>query len=97
MKQQQPDKNAADILAMIGRALHPGLDRHATAEEWPARLAADLGITRETMRSWRRGHDARFGADHPAMDDLMALAERRADEVARVRDELRAWLQRNRS
>jgi hypothetical protein len=95
-KQQRDEKNAADILAEVGRALHPGLDKIALRETCPAPLAADLGVTKETMRSWRRGHDARFGPDHQAFDRLLALADRRADEVVRARDELRAWLERNR-
>jgi hypothetical protein len=33
---------------------------------------------------------------NPALDRLMALADRRAGEVGRARDELRAWLARNR-
>ncbi len=96
MSKQHDDKSPADVLAMVGRALHPGLDKNALRETWPGPLAADLGVAKETMRSWRRGHDARFGADHPAMDDLLALVERRAEEVTAARDELREWLRRNR-
>jgi len=63
---------------------------------WPARLAADLGVTATSLRNWRRGR-APFDAGHGALDDLLEIAERRAYETARARDELRAWLQRNRS
>jgi hypothetical protein len=82
------DKKAADLLAEVGRALH--------GDEWPTKLAADLGVTKDTLRTWRRGRDVHFGPGHHALDRLLALVEGRAGEVARARDELREWLRRNR-
>ena len=96
MPKQQPDLSAADIIALVGRALHPGLGKDALHEVWPSPLAADLGVSKETVRSWRRGKDALFDADHNAFDRLLAVVERRADETARARDDLREWLKRNR-
>jgi len=81
------DKTAADMLNAVGRALH--------GDDWMTRLAVDLGVKRETVRSWHRGN-ARLDADHGMFDRLLALAERRAEETGRARDELREWLQRNR-
>ena len=86
---KQPEPTAADMFNAVGRALY--------GNDWTAGLAAGLGVERETVRSWRRGHDARFGPGHGAMDDLLALAERRSEETARARDELRDWLRRNRA
>jgi len=64
---KQPEPTAADMLNAVGRALY--------GNDWTAGLAAGLGVERETVRSWRRGHDARFGPGHGAMDDLLALGE----------------------
>ena len=93
---KQPDKTAAEMMASVGRALHHGLGKDAIHEAWPGPLAADLGVSKETVRAWRRGKDALFDADHDAFDRLLELAERRADEVCRARDELKSWLRRNR-
>jgi hypothetical protein len=90
------DKSPAEMMASIGRALHPGLDAQALHEIWPSPLAADLGVGKETVRTWRRGRDALFDANHDAFDRLLELVERRAEETARARDELREWLRRNR-
>src|SRR5258708_30078184 len=95
MPKQPDDKSAADILETVGRALHPGLDRNAQGEVWPARLAADLGVSVVSLRNWRRGR-APFDAGHGALDDLLRIAERRAEEVTRARDELKSWLRPNR-
>lgn len=83
MPQRPDDPTAADMLDAVGRALH--------GEDWMTRLAADLGVKRETVRSWRRGN-ARLDASHGMFIRLLALADRRAEETARVRDELREWL-----
>src|SRR5258708_29875151 len=82
------NKTAADLLAEVGRALFD-------SEDWPSRLALALGVERNTLRQWLRGK-SRFGPDHGALDDLLALAERRAEETVRARDELKGWLKRNR-
>jgi hypothetical protein len=82
------NKTAADVLADVGRILYG-------SDDWQARLARDLKIGRHTIQQWRSGK-LPLGPDHGALDDLLALAERRADEVARARDELREWLARNR-
>jgi transposase-like protein len=84
-----PDnKTAADLLSEVGRALFDG-------DDWPSRLALALGVERNTLRQWLRGR-SRFGPEHGALDDLLALAERRAEETVKARDELRDWLKRNR-
>jgi hypothetical protein len=88
MPQRPDDKTAADVLADVGRILYG-------SDDWQARLARDLKIGRHTIQQWRSGK-LPLGPDHGALDDLLALAERRADEVARARDELREWLARNR-
>jgi|SRR5712672_2681000 hypothetical protein len=93
MRKQPDDKTAVDLLVEVGRALFEL--EYEEPPKWPSRLAQALGVKGETLRSWRRGH-APFDASHGALDDLMALAERRAEETARARDELRAWLHRNR-
>jgi hypothetical protein len=87
------EKNAPAILTDVGRALFE--DFYEEPPTWPGRLARALGVKGETLRSWRRGHGT-FEANHPALDRLLALAERRAEETARARDELKEWLQRNR-
>jgi hypothetical protein len=84
---KQPDNRAAGLLREVGLALY--------GEEWRDRLAVALGVQRETIRTWARGGDARFGPDHPAIKDLLALVERRAEETVRARDALRAWLGRS--
>jgi transposase-like protein len=81
------NKTAADLLAEVGRALFD--------DDWPSRLALALGVERNTLRNWLRGR-SQFGPDHGALDDLLALAERRAEEAVRARDELKGWLKRNR-
>jgi hypothetical protein len=85
---QRPDdaQTAADMLGAVGRALH--------GEDWMTRLAADLGVKRETVRSWHRGN-ARLDASHGMFARLLALAEHRAEETARARDELRKWLRQH--
>jgi hypothetical protein len=90
---KQPEKTAIGILESVGRALFE--DAYAEPPEWPKRLARALGVQPESVRNWRRGK-APFTADHGALDDLLALAERRAEETAAARDELREWLKRNR-
>jgi hypothetical protein len=88
MPQRPDDWTAADLLAGVGRAIFPG-------DDWQARLARALGVERDTIRQWQRPKST-FGPDHPVWDRLLALAESRAGETARARDELRAWLDRNR-
>ena len=92
---KQPDKNPAGILADVGRALFEL--EHEEPPKWPGRLARALGVKGETLRSWRRGHDARFGTDHPALDRLLELVSQRRAEIARAEEELREWLRRNRT
>ncbi len=82
------DKTAPEVLTDVGRALFD-------SEDWQSRLAEALGVSRSTIQYWRNGK-MRFEADHGALDRLLALAERRAAETARARDELREWLKRNR-
>jgi hypothetical protein len=53
-------------------------------------------VDRLPTRKQARGGDARFGPDDLAIKDLLALVERRAEETARARDALRAWLGRSR-
>ena len=93
MRKQPDDKTAVDLLVEVGRALFEL--EYEEPPKWPSRLARALGVKAETLRSWRRGH-APFDAGHGALDDLLRIAERRAEEVARARDELREWLKRNR-
>src|SRR5258705_12288083 len=75
MRKQPDDKTAVDLLVEVGRALFEL--EYEEPPKWPSRLAQALGVKGETLRSWRRGH-APFDASHGALDDLMALAERRA-------------------
>ena len=82
------DKTAAEVLADIGRVLNPG-------DDWQARLARELGVGRNTIGQLQRGHLA-FGPDHGLLDDLLALTRRREADVRGAREELEAWLQRNR-
>jgi hypothetical protein len=70
------------------RTLFGGLD-------WQARLAAALGVDRDTVRQWQRPRST-FGPGHPVWDDLLALVSRRRAEVVRAEEELRKWLRRNR-
>jgi hypothetical protein len=94
---KQPEKTPADLLTEVGQALYEFPEfEDPLKSAWQARLSAALAVTRETLRSWRRGHDNRFGPDHNAFDRLLALAEGRAEKVVRARDELREWLARNR-
>jgi hypothetical protein len=88
MNQKQTKKNAADLLAEVGRALFDEPD-------WQARLARALGVERDTIRQWQRPRST-FSPDHPALDRLLALASRRRAEVARAEEELRDWLRKNR-
>jgi hypothetical protein len=81
------DKTGADMLNAIGRALH--------GEDWMTALAADLGVKRETVRSWHRGN-ARLDADHGMFDRLLALVVQRKAALDAAEHELREWLQRNR-
>ena len=59
-----------DMLAAIGRALHG-------EQGWQSALAADLGISRETLRRWLNGH-THLPPDHGVWRDAMALMERAA-------------------
>ena len=88
MNKQQPDKTAPDVLADTGRALFDGPD-------WQARLARALGVRKDTIQHWRSGKMS-LDPGHPALARLLALTDRRADEVCRARDDLREWLRRNR-
>jgi hypothetical protein len=90
---KQLDKTATEILESVGRALFE--DAYTEPPEWPKRLARALRVQPESLRFWRKGK-APFDPSHGALDDLLVLAERKADEAARARDELKSWLQRNR-
>src|SRR5260370_7106703 len=92
MPKQPDDKTAVGILEEVGRALFE--DAYEEPPQWPRRLAKALGVTNESLRSWRRGH-APFDASHGALDDLMALAERRGEETSRARDDLTPRFNRN--
>jgi hypothetical protein len=61
------------------------------SEDWQMRLALTLGVNRSTIQFWRNGK-MRFGPDHPALVRLLELADRRAEEITKARDELRDWL-----
>src|SRR5260370_5908106 len=93
MSKQLEDKSAADVLEAVGRALFEF--EYEEPSQWPSRLARALGVTPVSLRNWRRGR-APFDAGHGALDDLLRIAERRAEEVTRARDELKSWLRRNR-
>ncbi len=93
MSKRLEDKSAADVLEAVGRALFEF--EYEEPSQWPSRLARALGVTPVSLRNWRRGR-APFDAGHGALDDLLRIAERRAEEVTRARDELKSWLRRNR-
>ena len=93
MSKQLEDKSAADVLEAVGRALFEF--EYEEPSQWPSRLARALGVTPVSLRNWRRGR-APFDPGHGALDDLLRIAERRAEEVTRARDELKSWLRRNR-
>jgi hypothetical protein len=86
---QRPEPTAADLLEQVGRALFEG-------DDWPSQLAASLDVRRDTVRKWLHGRIP-FGPDHPVLDRLLALVARRKTELAGAEDELRAWLERNRT
>jgi hypothetical protein len=84
----QADKTAPEVLAETGRALFD-------SEDWQSRLAKELGVERDTIRQWQRPR-SRFGPDHPALDRLLGLVERRRAGLEKAEAELRDWLRRNR-
>jgi hypothetical protein len=65
----------------------PSVGARAAAEPW----LPDFGVSRSTIQFWRNGK-MRFGPDHPALVRLLDLADRRAEEITKARDELRDWL-----
>ncbi len=68
---------------------------YSTPRTGRPRLAAALGVERDTIRQWQRPWST-FGPGHPVWDDLLALVSRRRAEVVRAEEELREWLRRNR-
>ena len=82
------DKTAPEVLADTGRALFD-------SEDWQSRLAKELGVGRSTIQYWRNGKMP-FGPDHPALDRLLGLVERRRAGLEKAEAELREWLRRNR-
>ncbi len=83
------DKTAADVFSEVGRALYG-------SDDWLEPMAPALGVKRDTLRNVRRGNMV-VSPDHGMFDDLLALAERRAEETARARDALKAWLTKHRA
>jgi hypothetical protein len=88
MATQPKKKTLADLVNEVGPALY--------GEEWMDRLTEALGVKRETLRNIRRGNMT-VGAEHGLVDDLRAVAERRAKETAAARDAIRAWVKKNRT
>ena len=88
MSKAPPNKTAPEVLADTGRAIFDG-------EDWQKRLADELGVRRDTIRFWLNGR-MRFEPDHLALVRLLEVANRRAEEVAKARDELPGWLEKNR-
>lgn len=75
-------KTEADLLNEVGPLLYDSPD------QWQALLAEHLDVKGARLRDVRRGK-ANLGQG--LLEDILALAERRAKELARARDALRAW------
>src|SRR5258708_12350567 len=92
MPKQLEDKSAADVLEAVGRALFEF--EYEEPSQWPSRLARALGVTPVSLRNWRRGR-APFDPGHGALDDLLRIAERRAQEPTRAPAQLKSCFPRN--
>lgn len=75
-------KTEADLLNEVGPLLYDSPDH------WQALLAEHLDVKGRRLSDIRRGK-ANLGQG--LFDDILALAERRALELTRARDALRAW------
>jgi hypothetical protein len=89
MANKPNEKPVAEILAEIGRALYG-------VAEWQSHLASALGVRRDSMRHWMSGRQS-LSSEHGMWDDLLRLAKQRELEVRAARENLEAWLERNRT
>jgi hypothetical protein len=86
---RKPDhKTAVTVLPVVGPLLYDNTG------DWQAMMSHDLNVPRDTIREWQRPGSA-LRPGHRALDDLLKIAERRAEETARARDLLRAWVEGN--
>ena len=82
------NKTEADLLNEVGPLLYDN------PEHWQMLLARELDVKGKRLYDVRRGK-ANLGQG--LFEDILALAERRAQETARARDALREWAEKHRT